>query len=409
MSAKRAKIDGPPTADDFLALLAESHALKAALEEQDKVIETQKAALEAKDAAIETQNAALEEIDAALEEIDAAAKRRSLRTLLTLRKDDIKLSSLGSESLHVKGAHKVATATEKPFKLFDLEVEKVPLDSSSRLLLSLIEQDCDCPLKFNPLPYTCEADIAMLVNDVLLDAIAILKRVEIDIVDLTVFRERSLFSGRPDILAVRTSKHRLPLLVIEVKKPVLAGSLFDKEKSFGQAFDYEESLRARGHPLPLVVLTSLEESCVCWNSENTGATALYEEGLTTTTCPSTPQQKKESSTSTFASSPPSMLSPFLHVPSVSHNEDDESGLWFKPATQRKLNRSKDFRAHELVHVLCTALLHTTKAMRTKSERIYRLVPGSAYTFPNMLRFTTGTDRHEGLYMGKLDSMCRNAD
>eukprot|EP00978_Attheya_sp_CCMP212_P017802 scaffold47928_cov56-Attheya_sp.AAC.5 len=124
----------------------------------------------------------------------------------------------------------------------------------------------------------------------------------------------------------------------------------------------------------------MEESCVCWNSEDTGATELYAKGGDTTICQSRPpQQKKESSTSTSASPPP-----MLTIPSVSN---DECNLLFTPATQRKLNRSKDFKAHELVHVLYTALLHAARATYAKSEHIYRLDPKCTYKFPNVLRFT----------------------
>jgi hypothetical protein len=380
-AAKRARVDD----ESFTRaeLIAKCKKLEAELQAMDA---EHNAKIQARDAAakrrslqlarIERQDAELQAMDAKIQAYDAAAKRRSLLTLLDLKADDFVLKQIGNEYSPVKGVHKIATAIEKTFKIFDLDVEKVPLDSTSRILLRLMEQKGEW--KFNQLRCSSEADVDTLVNDVLLDAIAILKCLHIsdfDIIgDLDVFHERSLFSGRPDILAVRASARHLPLLVVDVKKPVIDGSLCGKEKALGQAFDYGESLRACGHPLPVVVLTSLEASCVCWNSVDPKATELYEEGVNTTTCPPTPQQKKESSTATSAS-PPTLMSP-------------DRG--FTPATQRKLNRSKEFEAYELVRVLCTALLHAAQATQppTKLGHIYRLVPKSTYNFPRVLRFTT---------------------
>jgi hypothetical protein len=342
----------------------------------DKIIESQKIDLEAR---------------------DAAAKRRSLRTLLALKEDQFQLLRAGNEFSHVKGKHKIATAIEKTFKIVEIDGEKMPLDSTSRILLNLMDQvmdqeACDRPWKFNQLRYNSEADVATYVKDILLDAIAILKLVHtaniVNLGDLAVFQERSSFSGRPDILAVRASTHRLPLLVVEVKKPVVntdTEKLCDKQRGLGQAFDYGESHRASGHPLPVVVLTSLEESCVCWNSECTKATELYEGGVSTTAYPPTPQQKTKI-LATASASPPTLKSPdILH--SVSRDESDE--LCFLPATERKLNRSTAFKAHELVHVLYTVLLHAAQATPTKQVQIHLLVPESTYTFPAALRFTTG--------------------
>jgi hypothetical protein len=320
-----------------------------------------------------------------------------LQTLLTLREEDFVLKQIGSEYSHVKNARKSATATESHFEI--IKLGKVPLDSTSRILLRLMEQECaerKLEWAFTQLRYNSEADVATLVNEVLLDAIAILKLLGIEcgiIGDLAVFQERSLFSGRPDILAVRASTHQLPLLVVEVKKPVKIGDLCDQEKALGQAFDYGEILSACGHPLPLVVLTSLEDSCVCWNSDYTQATELYESGVNTTNDPPpTPQPKTEKESVTFTSASPPMIDTPEGLHSVSHDEGEREFL-FEPATQRKLNRSKQFKAHELVHVLCTALVHAAQATPTRPKQIYRLVPGSTYTFPRVLRFTTAAKEY----------------
>eukprot|EP00978_Attheya_sp_CCMP212_P017803 scaffold47928_cov56-Attheya_sp.AAC.6 len=230
-------------------------AIDAAAAEHKNVIQAKDAAKDAAAAehqnVIQARDAAIQAKDAVLAAQDAAAARLSLRTLLTL--ETIELNGVGNKSSHVNGPHEVATATEKPFELFKLDMEQVPLESTSRILLRLMGQAYDSPRQHKPLSYNSEADVATLVNTVLLDAIDIVKYVETGI-DLTVFHERSLFSGRPDILVVRASTHQLPLLVVEVKKPVVgAAKLCHQTKALGQAFDYGESQRACGHPLPLVV------------------------------------------------------------------------------------------------------------------------------------------------------------
>lgn len=311
----------------------------------------------------------------------ASAKRRSLQTLLNLEESQFQLDRRGTDNSHVNGPHENTDATEKEFKILRIERDMVPLDSTSKIVLRLIEQDCRLPLTFKRLPYWTEADIATLVNEVLHDAIAILGHLGVDIGDLAVTQERSLFSGRPDIMVVRSSTHQLPLLIAEAKKPLVGGGLCNKVKPLSQAFDYSESLRACGHPLPFVVLTSLEESCVCWNSENSENSEpmdLYAQGSSATNCPPTPQKEKASSTSTTAT-PPMLRS----LQTISCDEED---LGFVPATERVLSRSKVFKAYQLVHVLYTALRRVTHPPHATDKTIDRLKLGHTYHFPKVLRF-----------------------
>ena len=263
------------------------------------------------------RDARIAERDARIAELEGHAKRRSLQTLLALEKSQFSLKRTGNESSHVKGTREEAIAIEKRFTTINLEEKKdqIPSDAASKILLRIVNQRCGPPLEFIPVPYATEADVASIVNDVLHDAIAILNHLEIDIEGLGVYQERSLFSGRPDILVVRSSTHQLPLLVIEVKKPIVDGHLCNKQKALGQAYDYAESLRACGHPEPVVVLTTVAESCVCWNSEDeddkTGGRYANAIGIAST-CQPTPQKQKASSTS--ASATPPMLRRLIPVP-----------------------------------------------------------------------------------------------
>jgi len=318
--------------------------------------------------------------------------RRSLQTLLTLKESQFVLQRIGTDNSHVNGARAGASAGEKPFALIDLECgnkEKVPLDSASRIVMRLVkqvtDQDCEKTLEFQRLQYSTEADVATLVHDVLLDAIDVAKYLKVVCdADLAVYQERSLFSGRPDILVVRSSAHHLPLLVVEVKKPVRDGRLCDKDKALGQAYDYAESLRACGHQEPLVILSSLEESCVCWNREEDEAEeGRYAEDFDIESfCKPTPQKQNASSNTTSATPP--MLRSSGSVHSVSQDERD---LFFEPVPERKFYRSKVFKANKLVHVLCTVLCRAFSSAQMQTEKfIYYLQPNATYEFSNVLRF-----------------------
>ena len=326
--------------------------------------------------------------DARIAELEGHAKRRSLQTLLALEKSQFSLKRTGNESSHVKGTREEAIAIEKRFTTINLEEKKdqTPSDAASKILLRVVNQRCGPPLEFMPVPCATEADVASIVNDVLHDAIAILNHLEIDIEGLGACQERSLFSGRPDILVVRSSTHQLPLLVIEVKKPIVDGHLCDKQKALGQAYDYAESLRARGRPEPVVVLTTVAESCVCWNSEDeddkTGGRYANAIGIAST-CQPAPQKQKASSTSASAT-PPMLRSPDSSATrSISRDELDNV---FEPASSREFNRSKVFEAHQLAHALCAALCRAFCSTPAKDKSIYHLRPESSYFFSNVLRF-----------------------
>jgi hypothetical protein len=344
-------------------------------------------------AKVAAKDATIAELKAEQEATNAYRKRSSLLTLLDLNEANFMLQRVGSESSHVKGNHMDASAIQSAFKMFDINEEK-KVKSISRTLLRLLDQsdqDYSLPWTFKRLPFATEADIASIVNDVLLDAIEILKILKIHIGDLNVYRERSLFSGRPDILVVRSPTNHFPLLVVTIQKPVMTGSLCAEAEALGQAYDYAESLRAFGHQLPVVVLTSLEDSFVCWNSKNKEATELYAKGVgSVIPCPPTSQNQRESLASKSASPP------MLKTSSVSMDERDAIvHSVFVAEPDRELNRSKVFKAHELVHVLCTALCHAANAHSTPAAMpfINLLKPGSTCYFPNALRFTATKEKN----------------
>jgi hypothetical protein len=137
-------------------------------------------------------------------------------------------------------------------------IDKTKLDASnqSSLLVDASQKNC----------VGLEADVAALVRMALSDTLKLLS-INHNL-ELTVRMERSLFSCRPDILVVSTAMHDLPLFAIEVKK-YKERDLFNVGKVLGQVFDYAEILAAFGHKLPFVVLSSFEQSFVCWLQDET--------------------------------------------------------------------------------------------------------------------------------------------
>ena len=332
------------------------------LPEQDRVLAEQDRVLAEQDRVLAEQYRESDRLKRFLAEKDKAAKRQSLQTLVALEKNQFVLKRLGKGSLPVNGTRTSASAIEKEFVVSSFkDNSKIRLGSVSRILLKLVDQNCGPPLKFKVVPVFNKADVIFLVRDLLDDVADILGYLGFDTSDMTNFQEPSLFSGRQDILVVRSSAYHLPFLVVKVTNPVVDVQLCDNEEALGQAYDCVESLRAFGHPDPVVVLTTLEESCVCWTHEDEDRTGnRYAEGLNITpTCPS----------------------------------NDEQDLSFEPMPERKLNRSKVFEAYQLVHVLCTVFRSALQSTKPNKNDICDLRINSTYSFSKVLRFTAKSDSY----------------
>jgi hypothetical protein len=257
-------------AEQIISLMAEITALKEGIRARDATLEALEPEIAALKEGIRARDATLEvlepEITALKEGIRArdatleALEPTSLQTLLRLGSLTMKQIGTSSSHLKVKG-HKIAEATENPIVLCrNMDISKVPQGLSSELLVrnSATGDEKEACIG-------TEADVTALVTCLVHDASRILNFVLGDF-KIHVLQERSLFSGRPDILVAYSTEYSIPLLVIEVKKPLPEGdNICQYGRVLGQVYDYAKFLNAIGSPLPFVIWTSLIESRICWN------------------------------------------------------------------------------------------------------------------------------------------------
>ena len=125
-----------------------------------------------------------------------------------------------------------------------------------------------------------EADIQSYVRSALEDAVTVVQ----GLIDgngdgennlLTIRAEASMFSNRPDLIAVSYERfHGMPLFAVEVKQP-WKGKINDR--IWGQVHDYGEFMRLQGHYNPFVVLSSLNESYLVWNANDVSCDRVAKE------------------------------------------------------------------------------------------------------------------------------------
>jgi hypothetical protein len=329
---------------------------------------------------------------------------------------EIKLRCTGSESSHIKGKHEKASvhrtihySSSYTENYTDMDVKQMLLKTTcpSRLLGILIDPENHDTQK--ELKYGTEADVVAYVVDALVDAITIAKALKVlnsneKENELHFSRERSLFSGRPDILVIRTAKG-IPLIVVEVKKPIVSQqgkpkTLSSEENVLGQVYDYARSLRAHGHLNPAVVLTSFEESFVCYSTDTEEATDEHDHNHDTITTSSSASASVSIASpltgiaphqsSTEASPSPPSLAPVVSMENEPHI--------FAPNYARKLNISQNFKSHELVGLFCS-LLKDIDPRYFEPSMIQHVNRGTTYKFSNVLLFTT--DKEKSYTWGSL--------
>lgn len=118
-------------------------------------------------------------------------------------------------------------------------------------------------------------------------------------------------------------------------------------------------LAATGHKFPFIVLSSFEQSVVCWRQdEQTAATLASTESLrykSVTSEAGTPGKLSE------CAEPLSASPPVLNVPLLSKTAEETlpNGFFLK-AQERALHKSKIHEAHELVRLLYSAIMCALK-------------------------------------------------
>jgi hypothetical protein len=198
-----------------------------------------------------------------------------------------------------------------------------------------------------------------------------------------------VFSGRPDILVAYSTTYGIPLMVIEVKKPLPGRSnLTQHGRVLGQVYDYTELLDAIGSPLPFVILTSFVESRICWNgnAKDGKVTNEFNEKVDIASPPvdSPPRQKTNRD-----DAPPVLDSPPTLIEPTELDYKAKSPVLFQQdVLEQTLLVSECYKPHELVYLFCNALLHAHTASQCVpcKATIYDLAWGKTYLFPKVVRF-----------------------
>jgi hypothetical protein len=353
--------------------------------ESEKGREAEKAGREAEKAGREAEKAGREAEKAGREAAEAVVARTvptSLRTLLKSQEGCLTAKLTGSLYSHVnvKG-HQEAEAAKGSFALFreDIDISKVPPEQTSAFLVQNIGTT------WKEATIETEADVTRLVLQLVSDASRILNYVLGDF-KIHVTQERSLFSGRPDIVVAYSSAYGIPLLVIEVKKPLPKGeSVKDKKRVLGQLYDYAEFLDAIGNPLPFVIWTSFDESRICWNGSAKQGKVTKEFKAQVKIAPppvDSPLSRKKSGDRLPASDSP----PTLILPEEVDNSSGSPILFTKNAAARTLLLSDECKPHDLVYLFCNALFRAATASRKQEAMIHDLAWGTTYHFPKVVCF-----------------------
>ena len=264
--------------------------------------------------------------------------------------------------------------------------------------------------------------------------------------EFTVWAERGLFSCRPDIVVVRIGE--ITLLAIEVKKPIAKvidqgktqPTVVSIEKILGHGFDHAQAIQAFGQgEHGFVLLTTFEENALCWTGDKdfpasgtraTGPTChgslqspsrngdnfrfsqsprfktpvaseipaiahavskdSSQSNTNSSSSPSSPDSSSPSSSSSSADvmqpSPPGSSTSVAAggMASLDRTEAPTHGTFYNDANERFMHRSKIYKPHDLVPLLCTAL-QTAMSVLTKPFAINKLRDDVTYKFPKALR------------------------
>ena len=240
--------------------------LKKALEAANKEIEAAKKKTEA---AKKKTEAAKKKTEAANKKIEAANKiteildKVSLRRLI-VKKPELPLQCKGSKTSNIRSSNH-AKAESKQISncvlLQEIEGTAVDLNRISNLLQTHAS---------NKGLYHSEADVSTYIGGALRDACSMAE--DSTKINLCIFREFSLWSGRPDHLVVWNDVNSDPILAVEDRQPFYVPNNDNEREGEtqipgpvqGQMFDYIMELRCLGHAAPFAVLSDFHSSWLFW-------------------------------------------------------------------------------------------------------------------------------------------------
>eukprot|EP00978_Attheya_sp_CCMP212_P035563 scaffold155426_cov45-Attheya_sp.AAC.1 len=185
---------------------------------------------------------------------------------MELEEKDIDLDLRGTKTSRVYPNHEPARQQKKTFVL-----KQIPLDDNAKALIpSVFMQSYVYKKNINEtMYYYNESDVQHIVRCLLGDAIATCNAImEVceNPIKLRYQFEANIWSKKPDHFVVFDIHSKVPLVTIEVKKPIDT-SLDKFEKVHGQGFDYLSISKVQGNKFPMHITTTLAEAYVAWLPE----------------------------------------------------------------------------------------------------------------------------------------------
>jgi hypothetical protein len=363
--------------------------MQAQLQEKDKTIQEKDKTIQEKDKTIQEKDKTIQEKDketqVQLQEKDKKLAKMNIAGLLELKDSTaFQLVSRGTNSSHVHTTHNNASYKEATFLLMDVPTGKQGLtdkkedpwtglatkfESKSSSLLSV-------PDGKEGLQYANEADLQTYIHEAVLDAIYICNQLIAEaapngrnVQKLQHRREGSLLShNKPDHTIIFESISGIDILTIEDKKP--CAGISKKPKVLGQVFDFLMALARFGHPNPFGILTTFEQTWVCWVHEDSSGIATLTDRLEFDSVVSLVEGLPESN-----GKPPQETTPPSAKPCSPKQTSTVKKAW-TDATRNVYVSKQVYKAHELVPVLCNAIfcgmqnIHWTQKTMSLSNDIH---------------------------------------
>ena len=339
-------------------LQEENSRLRTAIQEKDEVIQEH-----------QEENSALR---TAIQHKDKVLLTMTIAGLLQ-QKDSrrFELLARGTDSSYAPRNHKDANAVKMKFSVCAIPSGD-GTDWAALANLWNENQSSLLGLKRDPegkLGYFNEADIQSFSYAAVTDAVDICNQLFVQVKGpkhhLSQRREASLLSSnRPDHTVIFDSVSGNSILTIADKIP--CDGIEQEPKVCGQMFDYLLAMATVGHPNPFAILTTFQSTWVCClnpgDAEIPKATDRFDFESVSQIVKYLPESNGNSSQmGTPTSATPS-------TPSLQNELDEE----LKPMARKFYMSKKAFETHELVPVLCNAILCAIKNFNWKARTTLNL-------------------------------------
>ena len=201
-----------------------------------------------------------------------------------------------------------------------------------------------------------------------------------------------MFGSRPDIFVIR-GKGNVGLIAIEIKQSIGETKLRNFCKVIGHAYDHAMGMKAFNVGTDIVLVTSFEESFL---GSLTKADLMQDaDNVVETSSDSTqgnPDGPGVQDDPIRGISSPNQGTTSRNMSHRRANPNAENGTFKTDGISRRLHVSKnDFKAHELVKLIYTAITIEEKSYSKFEKKIYKLEHGETYHFPRALGVVHDSD------------------